>query len=142
MSRRLVTVTAVAAMVPDVDAIGRPFGAGDIGFLGGHRAVTHSIFFAVGIAALLASLWRGEASRKRRGMIFVYVLAVMSSHGILDAFTRYGEGVAFLAPLSMVRWKSPWQPFSGILVETIILWLPSGTRAHSWSRCRFDILST
>ena len=38
----LIGVTAVAATLPDLDAIGRPFGHGDVEWLGGHRAVTHS----------------------------------------------------------------------------------------------------
>jgi hypothetical protein len=48
----------------------------------------------------------------------------MASHGVLDALSEYGEGIAFLAPLSDVRWKFRWQPFDGFLPEILVIWIP------------------
>lgn len=122
--RILATAGIVAALI-DVDAIGRPFHLGDIAWLGGHRAVTHSVFLAIAFG-VVAVLWRARHdSRKIAVATGVYFGPVLLSHGVLDAFTTYGEGVAFFAPLSMTRWKSSWQPFSGILPEMLLLWMPA-----------------
>src|SRR5512143_420129 len=84
VSRRLVGITAVAAALPDIDAIGRPFGHGDAAVLGGHRAVTHSVFFALAAAvatALVTSRGKPDLNRWRIG---AYVAVVVLSHGVLD----------------------------------------------------------
>jgi membrane-bound metal-dependent hydrolase YbcI (DUF457 family) len=45
--------------VPDLDASGRLWGSGDVQWLGGHRAFTHSVVFAVVFGGLLSlTLWR------------------------------------------------------------------------------------
>ncbi len=49
----------------------------------------------------------------------------MLAHGIFDAFTGYGEGVAFFAPFSWHRFASAWEPFAGIWEEVFIVWLPA-----------------
>lgn len=120
IDRRVMATTAIAAAVPDVDAIGRPFHLGDVEWLGGHRAFTHSIFFALA-AGIVAAVWCRRRSLANPNRIALYVGLVVLSHGVLDAFTTYGAGVAFLAPFSMTRWKSSWQPFSGLLPELVLL---------------------
>jgi inner membrane protein len=66
---------------------------------------------------------------------------VMASHGILDALTRGGEGVAFFAPFDDTRYFFPWRPVRvspigldffgraglGVLASELLwLWLPAG----------------
>jgi inner membrane protein len=136
VSRRLLGITAVAAALPDIDAIGRPFGHGDIAVFGGHRAVTHSVFFALAAAAAIARVGSRGNSDLNRWRIGAYVAAVVLSHGVLDAFTTYGEGVAFFAPLSLHRWKSPWQPFDDSLSEVVAIWLPGVLMYRFWLRAR------
>ena len=116
--RPFLIVGSVCAIVPDVDAIGRPFygTSGDLHFLGGHRAFTHSLAFAglLGAAAALATLasarWRGY--RLRFG---VFVFAVTAAHGVLDAFSANAirQGIQFLSPFSLERFVSPWRPLDG-----------------------------
>ena len=113
----------IVTVALDLDAVGRPFGRGDIVWLGGHRALTHSLLFAVIAAGLLAWAWRHRLVSWRRFLVFA-VLAI-ASHGVLDALTSYGEGVAFLAPFASSRWKFEWQPFHRILPEVVLLWVPA-----------------
>jgi len=136
VSRRLLGITAIAAALPDIDAIGRPLGHGDIAALGGHRGVTHSVCFALAAAAAIAFVASREESKRNRWRIGAYVAAVVLSHGVLDAFTTYGEGVALFAPLSPLRWKSAWQPFGGLLSELVAIWLPALLMYQFWLRAR------
>jgi membrane-bound metal-dependent hydrolase YbcI (DUF457 family) len=131
-SAGVVGLTALAAAAPDIDAIGRPFGHGDITLLGGHRAVTHSIFAALLLGAVALFLVPRHAARADRWRIALFVTAVVVTHGVLDAFTTYGEGVAFFAPLSMHRWKSAWQPFGGLWSEVFALWIPAAVMYRLW----------
>ena len=103
---------AVAAAIPDLDAIGRAFG--DLAIedaWGGHRGLTHSIPFAMAVAALLVrppflvSGWVGSRTR-----LWLCATVAVASHGILDTFTSYGEGVTLFAPFSWHQVKSAWTP--------------------------------
>jgi inner membrane protein len=40
----------------------------------------------------------------------VYFALVTASHGVLDAFTSGGPGVAFFAPFDDTRYFFPWRP--------------------------------
>ena len=125
-AKRLVIVAALLAVMPDIDAIGRPFGFGDIAFLGGHRAVTHSVFAALIAGLSVAFAWRSRAATGPIILaIFLYVTTVVFAHGVLDTTATYGDGVAFLAPFSAARYSAPWQPFTGILFEIAVLWTPA-----------------
>lgn len=124
--RRLYTVAAAGAILLDVDAVGRPFGRGDVAWLGGHRALTHSLPFAVALAVVaVATTCRGPRWQGRRRGAWTYFALAFALHGALDALTTYGEGVMFLAPLSAWRYKAAWQPFHGILPEIGIIWVPA-----------------
>jgi len=131
ITTRLLWGAAIAAVIPDLDAVGRPFHRGDVAWLGGHRADTHSIFFALLVGAAVWIFGRWSPQRERR-IIASYVTVVILSHGILDALATYGEGVAFFAPISMTRWKAGWQPFNGIVVEVLVLWLPALLLYQFW----------
>jgi len=79
----------------------------------GHRGLTHALLFAValGLAAalLLGRGPRGAHGGDRRRMCLFLVLAA-ASHGLLDAMTSGGLGVAFLAPFDDGRWFLPFRP--------------------------------
>src|SRR5687767_8025007 len=114
-ARPLVLTGIACAVLLDIDAVGRPFGRGDIAWLGGHRALTHSIFFAVAVGLGLTFLWRHRLSTATlRWRAAVYLVAAMIAHGVFDAFTGYGEGVAFFAPFSWRRFAAGWEPFDGL----------------------------
>lgn len=124
--RRLLIAAAACAVLPDLDAAGRPFGRGDVAWLGGHRAVTHSLAFAALLALAAVGAWfRGPAMRGRRARAWGCLAAGTALHGGLDALTTYGEGVALFAPVSDLRVKAPWLPLSGVLPEVVAVWLPA-----------------
>lgn len=120
---------ALCAVLPDVDAAGRPFGLGDVGWLGGHRALTHSLAFAGLTGVAVAALGvRGPARSAGWGWrlaLAAWLAVATASHGALDALTVYGEGVEFFAPFSDLRVKAPWRPFDAIVPEIALVWLPA-----------------
>lgn len=99
---------AGCAMVPDVDVLGFRFGV-QYGDLLGHRGLTHSLLFACLVAATVTLLLRNKALGGDL-RVFLCLLAAAASHGILDAFTNGGLGVAFFAPFDSARyffWAHP-----------------------------------
>jgi inner membrane protein len=114
-------VVAVAAAVPDLDGVGRIWGAGDVQWLGGHRAFTHSVVFAAAFGALLGlTVWRALTKGPARALACLAFAFAVASHGTLDSLTTYGEGVQFLAPFTTARYWAPWRLLGdGILRDTI-----------------------
>jgi inner membrane protein len=107
---RFWTWTAVCAMLPDIDVIAFSFGI-PYEAMFGHRGFTHSFFFAalVGAAATRRLLHR-PGSDSHRLALFFWFTAVTASHGLLDALTNGGRGIAFFAPFSDHRYFLPWRP--------------------------------
>jgi inner membrane protein len=104
VSGRLLAAGAVASVLPDVDVIGFHLGVPYSAELG-HRGGTHSLLFAALAALLGASLHR--LLRCRFGTAFAFLLVATASHGVLDAFTNGGLGVAFFWPFSTARHFAP-----------------------------------
>jgi inner membrane protein len=94
-------------MLPDADVISFAFGV-SYGSVFGHRGLTHSLAFAAVVGAVAAWVW----GRRRSESIAVFLLffVVTASHGVLDAFTNGGLGVAFFAPFNDHRYFFPWRP--------------------------------
>ena len=99
----------VSAVALDIDAVGRLWtGGGDVMWLGGHRALTHSLAFAAGIGVvIMLGLWRATPGAARRLGLWLVVTVAIATHGGLDALTGYGEGIQFLAPWSSERYSAP-----------------------------------
>ena len=100
----------VCSIIPDADVLAfrfhipyeHPFG---------HRGFTHSIFFAVIFALLIRWVFFGSV---KRGSAFGWTLFLIFflstvSHGILDAMTTGGRGVAFFGPFDNTRYFLPWR---------------------------------
>ena len=104
--RRWWIVGAALAVVPDLDVIGFGFGI-HYGDLLGHRGLTHALIFAA-LLALLGSRCAIEGGRK--ATVFTYLFVAAASHGVLDAFTNGGLGVAFFAPFVGRRYFFPVRP--------------------------------
>jgi len=102
--RRLSALGAVCAMAPDADVVGSRFGV-EYGDLSGHRGITHSILFSIcfSLAALSAGL-PYVAGFGRRAVLWVYLFLATVSHGLLDACTDGGLGVAFFSPFDTTRY--------------------------------------
>jgi inner membrane protein len=96
-------------MLPDIDVIAFAFGI-PYGDMFGHRGFTHSIFFAVVFGLVAARANSLGVGRWRLGVLWAWFAAVTMSHGILDAFTNGGRGIAFFAPFSGARYFFPWRP--------------------------------
>jgi len=109
--------SAICAILPDIDVIGFHFGI-QYGDFWGHRGFTHSLTFAL-ISAILICLifYRDQKLFSRRWGIWVlFYFSIMASHGIFDALTDGGLGIALFSPFSNERFFFPYTP---ILVSPI-----------------------
>ena len=139
--RRLMILGAVCAVAPDIDVIGFGFGI-EYGDLLGHRGLSHSLAFAVCLALIgCFGAFPRPAPPVRRGLVFLYLFLATASHGLLDALTDGGMGVAFFAPFHNARYFFPVAPISVspigltsfistrglhvILSELLWVWIPS-----------------
>lgn len=130
--RALITSAVLGAVAMDLDAVGRPFGLGDLMWLGGHRGFTHSVPFALGLATVVAAFrFRGDPARSR---IAAALAIAYLTHGLLDALTSYGSGIMYWAPLSAERYRAPRRPLRG-RNEVYMIWAPAVT-ALLWMRAR------
>lgn len=96
---------ATLSMSPDIDvagmALGVPYGAP-----WGHRGATHALLTAVGVVVATLARPRGEPRVRRAALACV----VLASHGLLDAMTDGGMGIALLWPFTTHRFFLPWRP--------------------------------
>ncbi len=104
--RRLALLACAASVLPDVDALGYWAGVPYDAPLG-HRGFTHSLVFAAILAACATAFARRLPAT--RGTAFLVVLLAAASHGVLDALTTGGMGVAFFSPFSNARYFLPWR---------------------------------
>lgn len=103
----LLAAGVVASIVPDLDVLafrlGIPYAAEF-----GHRGFSHSLLLALIVAFIGASMAGTLRSTFQRTFWFLFI--AMASHGLLDAFTNGGLGVAFLWPFSGERFFAPIHP--------------------------------
>jgi inner membrane protein len=100
----------LCSVLPDVDVIGFRFGIRYSDFWG-HRGFTHSLLFAALLAALVAMILVRTGETGIGGFsLFAFLFLATASHGVLDAMTDGGLGVAFLAPFDQHRYFFPWRP--------------------------------
>lgn len=101
---------AVLAVSPDLDVLGLRLGVPYDSPLG-HRGLTHSLPFAMTVSGLLAAVfYRSGAGPLTWKQAWLFLFLAMALHGVLDAFTNGGRGVAFFAPLSGRRYFFPIRP--------------------------------
>jgi inner membrane protein len=144
-------LAGILPMVPDCDVFwwqipyGSPYG---------HRGFTHSLLFALAVGAIAAGLTYRRFKAPfldLAGFFFV----VTASHGILDAFTNGGYGIAFFWPFDTSRY-GPWGPIQvsdiafeipdwrysrTVRTELLWAWLPTATivglvSLYRWRRRR------
>ena len=109
--------SAVCGMLPDADVVAFSLGVPYDSMLG-HRGLTHSLAAAVAIGWCAAGVCRPRAgdptaaSKTTPGPFgwWAYFTLVTASHGLLDALTDGGRGIALLAPFSSARFYFPWRP--------------------------------
>lgn len=102
-SWRTVYLGMLCSVIPDLDVIGFSFGIPYEHVLG-HRGLTHSLPFAGVLSALFVGLLYRQHSARAKTAVFFYLLLCTASHGVLDAMTDGGLGVAFFAPFDTTRY--------------------------------------
>ncbi|WHZ14116.1 MAG: hypothetical protein OJF52_000951 [Nitrospira sp.] len=103
MDRHALLLGVGCSVLPDVDVIGFWYGV-QYGDLWGHRGLTHSLAFAALVSALLVALrYRRQSGTVMAGMGLYFFLCA-ASHGVLDALTDGGLGVAFFSPFDTTRY--------------------------------------
>jgi len=137
---RELLLVALCSVLPDLDVMGFYVDI-QYGDLWGHRGMTHSVLFAALLAGSLVVLWYRSKPAVAMMGLFLYFFLCTASHGVLDAMTNGGLGVAFFSPFDTTRYFFPVRPvlvspigvsefFSayGVRVlasEAIWIWLPS-----------------
>lgn len=103
---RLIAIGMLCSILPDFDVIGFKFHI-EYQSAFGHRGFSHSILFA----ALLAILGLLAAERLKLKPITtaIFLFIATLSHGLIDALTNGGLGVAFFGPIHNERYFFPWQ---------------------------------
>ena len=130
----------IFAMLPDADVLSFRLGI-SYGDVLGHRGFTHSLVFAAAVAVIAAFALFPRGDARKRGIVWAYLFLATSSHGVLDAMTNGGHGVAFFAPFENSRYFFPVTPievspigiarfFSSRGAEVLLnemqwIWLPS-----------------
>lgn len=98
-------LAAACAFLPDADVIGFKFHV-PYASLWGHRGMSHSLLAAAVVASGLTLLtaWRRPVGAPPLGRLWLLLALATASHGVLDAMTTGGEGVAFFSPFDTERY--------------------------------------
>jgi len=131
-------LAVVLGTAPDLDVISVWLGV-PWGHVLGHRGITHSLAFATVLAAAVTLTLLSRAGERARLWLILFVAT--ASHGVLDAMTNGGSGIAFLAPFDDTRYFLPWRPIPVspigvsrflssrglhvIQAEVLLIWLPA-----------------
>lgn len=157
LPRGFFPMAIVCSVLPDADVVAFALGIPYDHVLG-HRGLSHSLAFAalLGLAGGGLLFWLSSSDWSLLSV--AGLLAVISaSHGVLDALTDGGLGVAFFAPFDNTRIFLPWRPIpvspigasaflSGwgarvLAAELLFLWLPGilllGAVRTAQARLRF-----
>ena len=102
----------LGAMAPDLDVVAFALGVPYAHPLG-HRGLWHSLPFAAFSAACLTALAFPRAlPGLSHSRAWLYLFLAIGSHGVLDAATDGGLGVALLAPFGTRRFFFPFRPIA------------------------------
>ena len=101
------------SVLPDGDVIGFKLGIPYEHMLG-HRGLTHSLLFALLIGIFVTILfYRSTKLLSKQGIsLVIFFTLCTASHGLLDAMTTGGLGVAFFAPIDNTRYFFSFRPIA------------------------------
>ena len=103
-------IGVACSAIPDLDVIGLRFGI-RYGDFWGHRGFMHSLVFAALMTLVIVAFgFRHGVTGMHPVSMWLYFLLATASHGLLDAMTDGGLGVAFFAPFNNRRYFLPWTP--------------------------------
>jgi len=148
-ARLLLPLAALCAILPDADVLGLP--GIELGWGLSHRGVTHSVAFALVLGGVGAYAVKRGVPAARTLTLALLLFVITLSHGLLDAMTNGGPGIAFAAPFSDGRSFLPWRPLevspigvrffsmrglAAMASEIVWVWLPVGLvcAAACWRR--------
>jgi inner membrane protein len=140
LNGRVLLLGVTCSILPDFDVIGFNIGI-RYGDLWGHRGLTHSLVFAALLSGTLVTLWYRQKPAAVRVGLFWYFFFSTASHGVLDAMTNGGLGVAFFSPFDTTRYFFTLRPIpvspigvyeffteyglQVLLSEVLWIWFPS-----------------
>ena len=101
-------IGVVCSALPDADVLTFRYGI-PYEHMFGHRGFTHSIFFAFMLSLTLVAIRFNKRSLRNSIWLFLFYFFCTASHGVLDAMTTGGRGIAFFAPFSAERYFLPWR---------------------------------
>lgn len=104
----IIVCAMLLTILPDIDVLGFNFGI-PYAHLFGHRGFTHSLLFAAVVSGLVSWLLV-QGTSIRLAAVWSYLFICTMSHGLLDAMTNGGLGIAFFSPFSNERFFFPWRP--------------------------------
>lgn len=104
-------LAAACAFLPDADVIGFKFHV-PYGGLWGHRGLTHSLLAAAVVASGIVAVvgWQRLVATPPLLRLWTLLLLATASHGVLDAMTTGGLGVAFFSPVDAERYFFGFRP--------------------------------
>jgi inner membrane protein len=108
---RLAFALAVLSVLPDLDVVAFHLHIPYDHWLG-HRGLSHSLLFAIVVAAVIARVEFRQLnlSTTHWWAVFGLCFVALASHGPLDALTDGGLGVAFFLPFDNSRYFFPVRP--------------------------------
>ena len=101
------------SVIPDADVVAFAFGI-PYHHIFGHRGFFHSLIFALILSLIVTAVFfREETLFSGRWCFYtIFFFLVTATHGILDAFTNGGLGIALFSPFSNERYFFPWTPIA------------------------------
>jgi len=105
-------LSIACSILPDADVIGYNWLYIPSYYFFGHRGFFHSPFFAALLSiSVVCIFYRKEVTFSNPWWKYVlYFFILTTSHGLTDALTNGGRGVALLSPVTNVRYSFPWTP--------------------------------
>ena len=98
----------LCSVFPDIDVLAFRFGI-PYGGLWGHRGMTHSILFGLLFGIVIALLFHHRSKFKDKIWLAAFYAVCTVSHGVLDAMTTGGKGIALLSPFDTERYFLPFR---------------------------------
>ncbi len=105
---KLIALGIFCAAIPDADVLTFKLGF-EYGHVLGHRGFFHSLVFSFILAVVVTRIFYYKTNwwSKASWLLIAYFFICAASHGLLDAMTTGGKGVAFFAPFDNTRYFMP-----------------------------------
>ncbi len=109
-TKKLWILGIICSILPDADVIGFKFGITYESFWG-HRGFSHSLLFALLLGIIVAFIFYSKKAFTKTGTALILYFTICTAfHGVLDAMTTGGLGIAFFSPFDTTRYFFSWRP--------------------------------